>query len=98
VSREGVLRAPAVPRLPFGESALLFLPFPSRESVGVRGSHTSVPPRPRRQVPVDRPVAELRHERIAITFRDEPRDRGIRIAEVAEVPCARRARLHASRL
>src|SRR5690606_39182547 len=55
-------------------------------------------PRPRRQVAVDRLVAEVGHQRHAAAFGDQPRDLRIGISEVAEMPRPGRAGLHAGRL
>src|SRR3546814_21013245 len=50
------------------------------------------------KITVDRLVSQLRHQRHAAAIGDQLRYRRLRIAEVAEVPGAGRAGLHAGRL
>src|ERR1043165_2231998 len=63
--------------------------------MGYKQVNKYLPPRPRRQIFVDWLVAHLRHQVVAFARGDEFRDRGIRIAQIAEVPRACRTGHHA---
>src|SRR5262249_22553910 len=54
-------------------------------------------PRPRRQVLVDRSVAQFRHQVVAAALGDELGDSGLGIAEIAEMPRMDRTGRHAGR-
>ena len=88
-------RAAACCRPPVAPPPLLLLLARERQQRRARCGGFAL--MPRRQVFVDRPVAELGHQILAAALGDHLRHRRVRVAEIAEVPRARRTDHHAGR-